>query len=227
MTTSGTATFNPSIDVIIEEAFERAGSELRSGYDLKSARRSLDIMSAEWSNRGYNLWTVEQGTISLVANDPTYNLPNDTIDLIEFVVRTGTGSSQVDQTLTRIGVNQYASIPTKTQTGLPLQIYVDRATTTPTVTFWPVPQDSSYTLVYWRLRRIQDTGAASNTMDIPSRFIPAMVAGLAYYIAMKKPDLMDRLSFLKAEYEEQFRLAYEEDRERIPLRIIPYQSISS
>jgi len=227
MPTSGTATFNPSIDVIIEEAFERAGSELRSGYDLKSARRSLDIMSAEWSNRGYNLWTVEQGTISLVANDPTYDLPNDTIDLIEFVVRTGSGASQVDQTLTRIGVNQYASIPTKTQTGLPLQLYIDRATTTPTVTFWPVPQNGTYTFVYWRMRRIQDTGQASNTMDVPSRFIPAMVAGLAYYIAMKKPDLMDRLPFLKAEYEEQFRLAYEEDRERIPLRIIPYQSVSS
>lgn len=227
MPTSGTAIFNPSIDIIIEEAFERAGSELRSGYDLKSARRSLDIMSAEWSNRGFNLWTVEQGTIALVANDAEYNLPNDTIDLIEFVVRTGSGANQVDQTLTRIGVNQYASIPTKTQTGLPLQIYVNRSTTTPTVTFWPVPQDASYTFVYWRMRRIQDTGAASNTMDVPSRFIPAMVAGLAYYIAMKKPDLMDRLPFLKAEYEEQFRLAYEEDRERIPLRIIPYQSVSS
>ena len=226
MPTSGTATFNPSIDVIIEEAFERAGSELRSGYDVKSARRSLDIMSAEWSNRGINLWTVEQGSISLVDGTATYNLPNDTIDLIEYVVRQGTGVNQVDLSVTRIGVNQYSSIPTKNQEGLPLQIYVNRATTTPTVTLWPIPDSGNYTLVYWRLRRIQDTGAATNTMDVPSRFIPAMVAGLAYYIAMKRPNLMERLPFLKGEYDEQFRLAYEEDRERVPLRIVPFQSVS-
>lgn len=223
MTTSGSAAFDPTIDVIIEEAFERAGSELRSGYDLKSARRSLDIMSAEWSNRGINLWTVEQGTVALVASTASYALPADTIDLIEFVVRSGSGATQVDLDIERIGVNQYASIVNKTQTGRPLQIYVQR-TSTPSVTVWPVP-DASYTLVYWRLRRIQDSGAATNTMDVPSRFIPAMVAGLAYYIAMKKPSLFDRLQMLKAVYDEQFQLAYEEDRERVPLRIIPYRNI--
>ena len=221
MTTSGSATFNPSFDVLIEEAFERAGTELRSGYDLKSARRSLDIMSAEWSNRGLNLWTVSLGTVPLVAGTSSYALPADTIDLLEHVIRSGTGTSQVDYDIERIGVNSYASIVTKNQTGRPIQIYVER-TLTPTANVWPVPDVSTYTLVYWRMRRIQDTGAATNTADIPSRFIPALVSGLAYYIALKRPALMNRVQMLKAIYDEQFQLAYEEDRERVPLRIIPY-----
>ena len=221
MTTSGSASFNPSFDVLIEEAFERAGTELRSGYDLKSARRSLDIMSAEWSNRGLNLWTVTLGTVALVAGTSSYALPVDTIDLLEHVIRSGTGTSQVDYDIERIGVNSYASIVTKNQTGRPIQIYVER-TLTPTVNVWPVPDVSTYTLVYWRMRRIQDTGAATNTADIPSRFIPALVSGLAYYIALKRPALMNRVQMLKAIYDEQFQLAYEEDRERVPLRIIPY-----
>lgn len=224
MTTSGSASFNPTIDTIIEEAFERAGTELRSGYDLKSARRSLDIMSAEWSNRGLNLWTIEQGTISVIAGDASYALPTDTIDLIEHVIRIGTGTSQVDYDIDRIGVSSFASIVAKNQTGRPLQIYIER-TLTPTVNLWPVP-DTTYTLVYWRMRRIQDSGVATNTMDIPSRFIPALVAGLAYYVAMKRPGLFDRVQMLKAVYDEQFQLAYDEDHERVPLRIIPYRGMS-
>lgn len=223
MATSGTATFNPTIDVIIEEAFERAGSELRTGYDLKSARRSLDIMSAEWSNRGINLWTVDSGSIPLVAGTSSYTLPADTIDLLEHIVRTGSGTSQVDYELNRMGVSEFASLVTKNQTSRPTQIYVER-TLTPTIKLWPVPDLSSYTLVYWRLRRMQDTGSATNTVDIPTRFIPALVAGLAYYIAMKKPGLMDRLQMLKSVYDEQFQMAYEEDRERVSLRVVPYSS---
>jgi hypothetical protein len=221
MATSGSATFNPSLDVIIEEAFERAGTELRSGYDLKSARRSLDIMAAEWSNRGLNLWTVTVGTQALTAGTASYTLPTDTIDLLEHVIRSGSGTSQADYDIERIGVSSYAAIVNKNQTGRPVQIYVER-TLTPTVNVWPVPDVNTYTLVYWRMRRIQDTGAATNTADIPSRFIPALVSGLAYYIALKRPALMNRVQMLKQIYDEQFQMAYEEDRERVPLRIIPY-----
>ena len=224
LATSGTASFNPTIDILIEEAFERAGTELRSGYDLRSARRSLDIMAAEWSNRGLNLWTIEQSSIPMVAGTQSYNLPADTVDIIESVIRTGSGVNQSDYDIDRVGVSSWASIVSKNQTGRPVQYYVQR-TNTPTVNIWPVPDNDSYTLVYWRMRRIHDSGSATNTMDIPSRFIPALVSGLAYYIAMKKPSLMDRVGFLKGVYEEQFQLAADEDRERVPLRVIPYTSV--
>ena len=222
MTTSGSATFNPAFDVIIEEAFERAGTELRSGYDLKSARRSLDIMSAEWSNRGLNLWTVVQGTIPLIMGTATYVLPADTIDIIEQTIRSGTGTSQTDLDIERVGVTQYASIVSKNQTGRPSQVYVERLTA-PQVTFWPIPDVSStYTFVYWRMRRMQDTGAATNTADIPARFIPALVSGLAYYVALKRPALESRVPMLKGIYDEQFQLAYTEDRDRGSFFVVPY-----
>lgn len=221
MATSGTATFAPEIAVLIEEAYERAGSELRSGYDLRSARRSLDIMSAEWSNRGLNLWTVESGSQVLTPSTAAYNLPADTVDLLDFMIRTGTGSSQVDYNLERIGVSSYAQLVTKNQEGRPVQVYIAR-TATPSFTLWPVPDDSTtYTFVYWRLRRIQDTGAGTNTMDVPSRFIPALVAGLAYYTALKKPESYDRVPMLKQMYDEQFQMAYEEDRDRSSFFIRP------
>lgn len=222
MTTSGTATFNPDFATLIEESFERAGAELRSGYDLKSARRSLDIMSAEWANRGLNLWTIEQGTTTLVAGTATYALAADTVDLLDFVIRTGSGTNQVDYNVERIGVNSYAQIVNKNQQGRPVQVYVQR-TVTPQFTLWQVPDSAAtYTFVYWRLRRIQDTGAGTNTADIPTRFIPALVAGLAYYIAMKRPESYDRVPMLKQMYDEQFQLAYEEDRDRSSFYIKPY-----
>jgi hypothetical protein len=217
--TSGTATFNPDILTLIEEAYERAGVEIRTGYDLQSAKRSLDIMAQEWTNRGLNLWAIDEGTVALVAGTATYNLPADTIDLIDHVLRTGTGTSQVDYTLARIGVGTYAALTNKNTQARPLQAYVDRQAT-PTVTVWPVP-DASYTLVYWRLRRIEDTGASTNTIDVPSRFIPAMAAGLAYYVAMKKPSATERVPFLKQVYDEQFRLAWEEDHDRSAARLVP------
>ena len=223
MATSGTATFNPEIVEIVEEAYERCGLELRSGYDLKTARRSLDIMAAEWSNRGINLWTVESGTLSLTTGTATYTLPADTIDLLETVIRTGSGSDQQDLSINRISVSTYATIPNKNNQGRPIQIYVDRQAT-PKVSVWPTPDSSTtYTLAYWRLRRIEDAGrAGSNTYDVPSRFIPCLVAGLAYHIATKRPEVgLDRVTFLKAAYDEQFTLAADEDRDKSSIQFAP------
>ena len=223
MATSGTATFNPEIVEIVEEAYERCGLELRSGYDLKTARRSLDIMAAEWSNKGINLWTVESGTVSLTTGTATYTLPADTIDLLETVIRTGSGSNQQDLSINRISVSTYATIPNKNNQGRPIQIYVDRQAT-PKVSVWPTPDSSTtYTLAYWRLRRIEDAGrAGSNTYDVPSRFIPCLVAGLAYHIATKRPEVgLDRVTFLKAAYDEQFTLAADEDRDKSSINFAP------
>ena len=223
MATSGTATFNPEIVEIVEEAYERCGLELRSGYDLKTARRSLDIMAAEWSNKGINLWTVEAGTLSLTTGTATYTLPADTIDLLETVIRTGSGSNQQDLSINRISVSTYATIPNKNNQGRPIQIYVDRQAT-PKVSVWPTPDSSTtYTLAYWRLRRIEDAGrAGSNTYDVPSRFIPCLVAGLAYHIATKRPEVgLDRVTFLKAAYDEQFTLAADEDRDKSSIKFAP------
>ena len=223
MATSGTATFNPEIVEIVEEAYERCGLELRSGYDLKTARRSLDIMAAEWSNKGINLWTVESGTLALTAGTATYTLPADTIDLLETVIRTGSGSNQQDLSINRISVSTYAMIPNKNNQGRPIQIYVDRQAA-PKVSVWPTPDSSAtYTLAYWRLRRIQDAGrAGSNTYDVPSRFIPCLVAGLAYHIATKRPEVgLDRVTFLKAAYDEQFTLAADEDRDKSSIQFAP------
>ena len=223
MATSGTAAFNPEIVEIVEDAYERCGLELRSGYDLKTARRSLDIMAAEWSNKGINLWTVESGTVSLTTGTATYTLPADTIDLLETVIRTGSGSNQQDLSINRISVSTYATIPNKNNQGRPIQIYVDRQAT-PKVSVWPTPDSSAtYTLVYWRLRRIEDAGrAGSNTYDVPSRFIPCLVAGLAYHIATKRPEVgLDRVTFLKAAYDEQFTLAADEDRDKSSINFAP------
>lgn len=223
MATSGTATFNPEIVEIVEDAYERCGLELRSGYDLKTARRSLDIMAAEWSNKGINLWTVESGTLSLTTGTATYTLPADTIDLLETVIRTGSGSDQQDLSINRISVSTYATIPNKNNQGRPIQIYVDRQAT-PKVSVWPTPDSSTtYTLAYWRLRRIEDAGrAGSNTYDVPSRFIPCLVAGLAYHIAIKRPEVgLDRVTFLKAAYDEQFTLAADEDRDKSSINFAP------
>jgi len=223
MATSGTAAFNPEIVEIVEEAYERCGLELRSGYDLKTARRSLDIMAAEWSNKGINLWTVESGTLSLTTGTATYTLPADTIDLLETVIRTGSGSNQQDLSINRISVSTYATIPNKNNQGRPIQIYVDRQAT-PKVSVWPTPDSSTtYTLAYWRLRRIEDAGrAGSNTYDVPSRFIPCLVAGLAYHIATKRPEVgLDRVTFLKAAYDEQFTLAADEDRDKSSINFAP------
>ncbi len=225
MTTSGVATWNPDLIEVVEEAFERAGGELRTGYDIRTARRSLNILFADWANRGLNMFTFEQGSIPLVAGTATYNLPDDTVDLMETVIRTGAGvaSTQADLTISRISVATYASIPNKLNTGFPIQILINRLDPTPSVTLWPIPDTSQpYTLVYWRLRRIQDAVGGTSTMDVPFRFLPCLVAGLAYYLALKVPGGGDRLDVLKSQYDEAWALAYDEDREKAPLRLVPY-----
>ena len=300
MTTTGTNLFNMDFTEIAEEAWERAGREMRSGYDLRTARRSMNLMTIEWQNRGINMWTIEEGTIPLVPGQNTYALPNDTIDLLEHVIRTGgnTASTQADLTITRISVSTYATIPNKLAAGRPIQIWIQRmsgetsptgttlvgtitstATTitvadasnlagtgfikldseiinygyitgntlyncfrgqqnttaaahttgatvynpnVPAVTLWLTPDNSQqYTLVYYRLRRIQDAGAGVETADMNFRFLPCVVAGLAYYIAMKVPELMQRLPMLKEAYDTQFDLAAGEDREKAAIRFVP------
>jgi hypothetical protein len=302
MASSGTSAFNLDLTELVEEAFERAGSELRSGYDLKTARRSLNLLFADWANRGVNMWTFEQGTITLTPGLSTYALPVDTVDLLEHVIRTGAGtaSTQADLTITRISVSTYATIPNKLQQARPIQIWIQRldgersaigtvltsaitatdttitvattvglatsgfviieseiiyygsvegnqllycyrgqANTTaashingtpvyaqnlPCVTVWPTPDNTTtYQLVYYRMRRIDDAGGGVNTMDVPFRFLPCMVAGLAYYLALKVPNGAMRLDILKAQYDEAWQLAATEDRETAALRFVPRQ----
>jgi hypothetical protein len=168
MTTTGTTDFNLDLNFIVEEAFERCGAELRTGYDLRTARRSLNLLTMEWANRGINLWTVEQGTIAMAQGQITYDLPVDTIDLLEHVIRTQTGQQQTDINITRISVDTYATIPNKNAQGRPIQVWINRQSGAtepgpdvihPTINVWPAPdQNNYYTFVYWRLRRIQDAG---------------------------------------------------------------------
>jgi hypothetical protein len=223
MTTSGVTTFNPDLTEIIEEAFERCGGEMRTGYDMRTARRSLNLMFTDWANRGVNMWTMEQGQQILTPGTATYNLPADTVDLLDHVIRTGAGnvSTQADLTITRISEPTYATIPNKLTQARPIQIWIERLNT-PRFTVWPVPDNTQqYILVYWRLRRIQDAGNGVNTMDMPFRFYNAMVAGLSYYMGMKIPGAIDRLQVLKAQYDEAWELASGEDREKAAVRFVP------
>ena len=221
MATSGTTAFDLEFTEIAEEAWERAGREMRSGYDLATARRSMNLMTIEWQNRGINMWTIDSGTISVTADTAQYSLPADTIDLLDQVIRTNAGntSTQSDLTISRIGVSTYASIPNKLSTGRPIQVWVERLAT-PRINLWPVP-DTSYTFVYWRMRRIEDAGSGVETADMSFRFLPALVAGLAYHIAMKVPDLAPRIEMLKASYDEQYALAAGEDREKTSEHFVP------
>jgi hypothetical protein len=232
-TTTGTTSFNLDLNNLVEEAFERCGSELRTGYDLKTARRSLNLLTIEWANRGINLWTIEQGVIPLVQGQIEYDLPADTIDLLDHVVRTGTGQNQTDITISRVSSSTYITIPNKNAQGRPIEVWINRQTGAtnpaptgvqyPTINVWPAPDQSNfYTFVYFRLRRIQDAGdGGTYTQDIPYRFLPCMVAGLAFYLSQKIPEAMDRVQFLKSEYEQAFQLAADEDREKAPIRLAP------
>ena len=236
MTTSGTTSFNLDLTELVEEAFERCGQELRTGYDLRTARRSLNLLTIEWANRGINLWTIEQGTIPMVQGTNTYDLPTDTIDLLEHQIRTNAGqtNNQTDITISRISVSTYSTIPNKLAQGRPIQVWINRQSgatyptgsnpdRNPQITVWPTPDQSNYyTFVYWRMRRIQDAGTGVNTQDIPFRWLPCMVAGLAYYLSLKLPNMdPNRVMGLKADYEQQFQFASEEDREKAPVRFIP------
>jgi len=300
MTTTGSTLFNMEFTEIAEEAWERAGREMRTGYDLRTARRSMNLMTIEWQSKGINMWTMEQGIINLTPGLATYALPTDTIDLLEHVIRTGsnTVSTQADLTITRISVSTYATIPNKLSQARPIQVWIQRlsgetnptssvlvgtitatdtaitlstvvglagsgfiridsediyytyvtgntlggvfrgqnnttatshATSTavfvpqlPAITVWPTPDNSTpYQFVYWRLRRVQDAGTGVQTADMNFRFLPALVAGLAYHIAIKVPELMPRIEMLKQIYNETFEIAAGEDREKAPLRLVP------
>ena len=301
MSTTGTSTFNLDINDLIEESFERCGAELRTGYDFRTARRSLNLLTIEWANKGINLWTIEQGQIPLVTGQAIYPLPLDTIDLMDSTIRQNNGTTnQIDITISRISEPTYMTIPNKLTQGRPIQVWINRqsgqsststvtvastvsATDTtitvsnasnlatsgfiqigsetisypnvsgnqlincargqngttatthavsdvltiqnlPSINIWPTPNapGNQYTFVYYRLRRIQDAGTGVYVQDIPFRFIPAMVAGLAYYLSMKLVGVdPNRSMTLKADYNEQFDLAAQEDREKAPLRIVP------
>jgi hypothetical protein len=224
MTTSGTATFNLDIADIVEEAYERCGAELRTGYDLRTARRSLNLLTIELANRGINMWTIEEGSVVLVPGQSTYDIPADTIDLMDMVIRTGTNQNQSDINISRIAEPTYATIPNKNAQGRPIQVWIQRLRDNPKITVWPVPdQSQSYTFVYWRLRRIQDAGSGgTKTMDIPFRFLNCMVAGLTYYMSMKIASVdPGRRAELKMDYEQQLDLASSEDREKAPIRLVP------
>jgi hypothetical protein len=230
MAISGVANFDMNFTELAEEAFERAGREMRTGYDLRTARRSTNIMMAEWANRGINMWTIESGSIPLVQGTATYNLPADTVDLLEHVIRTGSGNAatQSDLTITRISVSTYATIPNKLSQARPIQVYIDRKQAVPTITVWPIPDQGPsgspyYTFVYWRLCRMDNINSGVNTADVNFRFLPCLTAGLAYYIAMKIPEGAQRLDMLKTEYEYQWSLAAAEDREKAADRFVPRQ----
>jgi hypothetical protein len=241
--TTDTNTFNPSLNEVFEEAFERCGLELRTGYDFRTIRRSLNFMLSEWANRGVNLWTIEQGSINLVQGTTTYDLPADTVDLIEQVIRTNSGdaSNQTDLNITRISVSTYSTIPNKLTQGRPIQVWVNRQSgqksgseaataTNPQINVWPAPdqgtaQSPYYVFYYWRMRRIYDAGDGTNVVDIPFRFLNCMTAGLAYMMAVKRPEVEPmRVQALKLMYDEAWDLAAGEDREKAADRFVPRQS---
>jgi len=303
MSTTGSSVFNMDFSELAEEAWERAGREMRTGYDLRTARRSMNLMTIEWSNRGLNMWTIEQGTLTLTPGLSTYALPTDTIDLLDHVIRTGANAvnTQADLSITRISVSTYATIPNKLAQGRPIQVWIQRMSgeTNPTdstlaatinstdttitlssvvglagagyirlgtediyyayidgnslggvfrgqnnstaaahtvgaavyvpqlpaITVWPTPDSSqTYQFVYYRMRRIQDAGSGVQTQDMNFRFLPCVAAGLAYYIAMKQPELVNRLQMLKSVYDEQFNLAAGEDHEKATMRLVPRQA---
>ena len=220
------AVVTPDLPELFEEAYERAGLEMRSGYDLKTARRSLNILTLEWQNRGLNLFTIESNTLSITAGTATYTLPSDTIDILEHQIRTGTGTNQTDTTIQRVSVATYAQQTNKETQGRPTQIYVQRLPTETKITLWPVPDSTTtYTLSYFRLKGIDGltSGIGSSVTSVPPRFVPALVSGLAYYIAMKRPELLLEQQ-LKQEYEFQFQLAAGEDEETASIKFVPFDT---
>ena len=237
--TTSTTSFNPTVNELFEEAYERCGLEMRTGYDFRTARRSLNLLLTEWANRGINLWTIEQGSIPLIQGQITYDLPNDTVDLLEHVIRTNPGQigTQSDININRISVSTYATIPNKLTQGRPIQVWINRRSGQtsdavgatpqyPQINVWPSPDQGTeetpyYYFVYWRLRRMFDAGNGVNVEDIPFRFQEAIICGLAYRLAMKVPGGLERLQFLKAQYDEAWEMASGEDREKAPDRLVP------
>lgn len=214
MTTSGSRDFNLDVAELIEEAYERCGLEVRTGYDAKTARRSLNLMFADWANRGLNLWTVTQATTTVTQGTATYTLAADVVDILDMVLR----RSGTDYEMERISRSDYLDFPNKTDQGRPSQFYFDRQIE-PVINLWQTPENSTDQLVYYYIRRIEDADTLQNTTAVPFRFYPCMVAGLAYYIAMKRAP--ERMQFLKAIYDEEFQRAADEDQDRVPLKLQP------
>jgi hypothetical protein len=222
MATSGTKTFSLSIADAIEEAFELAGIELRTGYDAETARRSLNIMFADWSNRGVNLWTIEQVTTNLTAGTSSYTFNSYDIDILSAVIRKTDSGNDTDLQIERIGRSEYLNIPDKDAKGRPTQYFVDRQIS-PVVNLWPTPDTAStYKLISYNVQRIDDVSTSAEDPEIPSRFMPCLTSGLAYYIAMKKNP--ERVGLLKQQYEQDFKLAADEDSPRVSLRLTPARS---
>jgi len=221
------ASIVPDLPELFEEAYERAGLTMRTGYDLKTIRRSFNLLTLEWGNRGLNLWTIASGTQALTAGTATYTMPTDTVDLIEHSVRTGAGTNQQDTAIQRISVATYSQQSNKNMQARPTQIYVQRLADKVDVTLWPVPDLSTYTLTYYRIVSISgmESGISGDTTSfVPPRFATCLVAGLAYYIAMKRPEVSERVGALKQEYEFQFELAAGEDTDTSTARFVPYQT---
>ena len=225
MATSETFDFNLDLSDAIEEAFERAGLELRSGYDYRTARRSIDLLMLEWQNKGLNLWTVKFDTQALTPSVASYTLNSKVFDIVEGFLRTDSGDvdSQFDQSMSRISISQYSHLANKLTESKPLEYYIARAPTGITINFWPAPDSQeTYTFAYYYMERVEDSGKpASNNMDIPARFLPCLVAGLAYRLSIKYPESSERASLLKVDYDEQWELAADAAREKASLFISP------
>jgi hypothetical protein len=222
MATSGTRAFNLDIDEIVEEAHERAGlGRAYSGADYRTARRSLNLLGQEFANKGINLWTIEQATSTLAQGQTSIQLTSDVVSILDHAIRTGTGTSQSDLAITRMSLGEYASLTNKNATGRPTKVYIERLTYGPKINVWPIPDNGTYTLVYYKVNQIQDTLSGIHEYDAPSRFLPAIVSGLSYHIALKNPNTMDRVPMLKQIYDEDFNLAAQEDRDRSDFKITP------
>ena len=218
MATSGSRDFDLDVADIIEEAYERCGIEIRTGYDARSARRSLNLMYADWANRGVNLWTVKQDTLTLINGTATYNAANGLASPMADILEVALRRSGTDYEVDRLSHGEYLNVPTKTTTGRPSQFYFNRQVS-PEMTLWPVPENSTDQLVYYYITRIEDADALVNTTDAPFRFLPCMVAGLAYYLSIKKAP--ERVQLLKTVYEEEFQRAADEDEDRVSLKLTP------
>ena len=214
MTLSGTSDFELDVAEYIEEAFERCGLEVRTGYDLRTAKRSLNLMLAEWANRGLNQWTIKQRSFTSTQGDGDISISADVIDVLSVVVR----RSNTDYALDRVSRDTFLSIPNKTSQGRPSQFFLDRQTT-PVLQIWPRPENNTDVVIYDALTRMNDADGQTNTLDMPFRFYPCLAAGLAYYISMKRAP--NRVQLLKAVYEEEFERAMTEDRDRSSFNVVP------
>ena len=219
MTTSSSTNFEPDVTEFIEEAFERCGLELRTGYDLKTAKRSINLMLAEWANRGLNQWTIEQTTQTVTKGTNQYTLNSNVIDILDCSIRRDTDGTNLDLQMSKISRSEYLNIPTKSTEARPTQFFLDKPVS-PVLNIWPTPENSTDVLVFNKLVRMDDADTATNTMDMPFRFFPCFAAGLAYYIAIKKAP--ERVVMLKQMYEDEFERALSQDEDSASFRIAPY-----